>query len=310
MTFLILSDSETFENQIEQEVKKLKNSPKTVIFDISKEIDKKILKYVDDFQTSLVLIYLEKCSEIEAEKINQIYLLAGYILGKNIQIYTNLSELRDSIISKDRNLKFITENKKGLDLIKQIKSNYKKICSFFEQTMARKYLENKGIPCVADCFGMYISKKVNEQNTEICNMFIQAGIDINGKDENGTPMLNVAIRSDNTQMVEKLINLGCDINCISEDRGYSPVMDAVWRGNKEITSLLISKGAELNTINKEGQSNLVLAVGADKTEIVKLLAENGADPDIKDAMGMSAYGYASLFKKQEILDILKPYHKE
>ena len=43
--------------------------------------------------------------------------------------------------------------------------------------------------------------------------------------------------------------------------------------------------------------------------IIEALAKAGADPDIKDQMGMSAYGYASLFKKEEILSILEPYHK-
>ena len=44
-------------------------------------------------------------------------------------------------------------------------------------------------------------------------------------------------------------------------------------------------------------------------KIVKLLAENGADPDVKDMMGMSAYTYAVLFKKQRLVEILQPYHK-
>ena len=81
-------------------------------------------------------------------------------------------------------------------------------------------------------------------------------------------------------------------------------------GSFKITKLLIERGAELNTISKEGQSNLVLAVGADRTKICEILAQNGADPDIKDQMGMSAYGYATLFKKTEIVEILKPFHKD
>ena len=32
--------------------------------------------------------------------------------------------------------------------------------------------------------------------------------------------------------------------------------------------------------------------------------------NVKDMMGMSAYNYATLFKKQRLVDILKPYHKE
>ena len=87
-------------------------------------------------------------------------------------------------------------------------------------------------------------------------------------------------------------------------------MDAVWRGNETLTSLLIEKGADVNTISKEGQSNLVLAVGADRYKIIEMLAKAGADPDVKDMMGMSAYNYATLFKKEKIVEILKPFHKE
>ena len=123
-------------------------------------------------------------------------------------------------------------------------------------------------------------------------------------------MLNVAVRNDNEELTKMILDCGADINAVSKDRGYTAVMDAVWKGNKDITKLLISRGAELNTISKEGQSNLVLAVGADKVDICKILVENGADPDIKDQMGMSAYNYACLFKKDKILEIIKPFHKE
>ena len=106
------------------------------------------------------------------------------------------------------------------------------------------------------------------------------------------------------------LELGVNIAAVSDDRGYTAVMDAVWRGNEKITKFLIENGADLNTISKEGQSNLVLAVGAGRENIVKLLAENGSDCDVKDMMGMSAYNYAVLFKKTRIVDILKPFHKE
>ena len=92
-------------------------------------------------------------------------------------------------------------------------------------------------------------------------------------------------------------------------REYSKYMKHVL----ELQENLDVKQAEivdLNTVSKDGQTMLVLAVGADKTEIVKMLAENGANPDIKDGMGMSAYDYAVLFKKTEILSILEKFHKE
>ena len=187
-----------------------------------------------------------------------------------------------------------------------LNSTGKQITENAKKRIAKNKLLDRGIPFTSDCFATYIAKN----KMEIFNEFLEAGMEVNCRDDLGTPMLNIACRNDNFEFVEVLLGLGAELNAISEDRGYTAVMDAVWRGNEKITKYLIDKGAELNTINKEGQTNLVLAVGANRENIVKLLAENGADPDVKDMMGMSAYNYATLFKKQKLVDILKPYHKE
>lgn len=174
------------------------------------------------------------------------------------------------------------------------------------RTSAFDFLFENGYPFDADNFARYIEK----WKKKICQCYLDAGMSVNSRDSDGTPMLNIASRCDNLTAVKWLVSHGAEINAVSKDRGYSAIMDAVWRGNLEITKYLVKQGAELNTISKEGQTMLILAVGADRTEIVQLLAENGADPDIADSMGMSAYGYASLFKKTEILSILEKYHKE
>ena len=134
-------------------------------------------------------------------------------------------------------------------------------------------------------------------------------MDVNTRDADGTPVLNVAIRAEQTECISWLLDSGADINTVSEDRGYTPLMDAVWRGNEAVAQLLIERGAKMNTVNKEGQTMLVLAVGAGREKICRLLVENGEDPDVKDSMGMSAYEYAKLFRKNGIVELLGKYHK-
>ena len=53
----------------------------------------------------------------------------------------------------------------------------------------------------------------------------------------------------------------------------------------------------------------LVQVGSENLEICKILCDAGADVDISDQMGMSAYNYAVLFKKQKLVDILTPFHK-
>ncbi len=160
-----------------------------------------------------------------------------------------------------------------------------------------------GIPFTADSFAHYLEKDV----VDIYRLFIHAGMIVNAKTSEGVPMLSVATRSEHMDQVEWLLSLGADINAISGDRGYSAVMDAVWRKNYKITEFLIKKGADLNIVSTDGQPILVLAVGNGNEKIVQLLLDSGADPDLKDSMGMSARQYASLFKKTAIIEILKQF---
>ena len=300
MTFLLISQNDIFSKVITSSITEIEKNAKIHTSDFSLS---KIRKTIKQFEKlSLILIFKEDNVNITSEELSTLSSITGFAVAKDILVLTNIKELHNlSFLQKDSIVYLKTKN----EFINYIKQKYESISLNDTKRSSKKKLLEKGIPFTPDCFGTYIAK----DKTDICNLFISGGIDINSRDENGTPMINIAVRNDNEELVKKFIKLGADINAVSEDRGYTPVMDAVWRGNLELTKLFIKEGAELNTINKEGQTNLVLAVGANKTKIIEALAKAGADPDIKDQMGMSAYGYASLFKKEEILSILEPYHK-
>ena len=226
----------------------------------------------------------------------------GFLIGRVKRFYTlnnewasNMEFFKNvSIFSGERLL-----NEKLESQIDSIKNEEKSRDAFSS-------LFNDGIPFTADCFAHHIEK----DNFDICQRFVDAGININCRTEDGTPMLNVAIRSEQNRMVEWLLSQNVDIDAVSNDRGYSAVMDAVWKNNYELTKTLVERGANLNFIGRDGQSVLVLAVGAGKLNICQLLADSGADPDIKDQMGMSAYGYAKLFNRTDIVEALEKHHKE
>ena len=301
MNYLVISDNDSFSDSISSKIKQLEKSAKIIQVFFKKSEVKKFTKKIEEL--TLCIIYSENESSFSEQSKLRIANACGYAIAKDILVITNLKFLENISLFSSENFRYFSTDNQIFDFIKQ---QYDHINITNEKRIAKKRLLEKGIPFTSDCFATYIAKN----KTEICDLFISAGIDINSRDESGTSMLNVAVRNDNEDFVKQFLSLGADINSVSEDRGYTPVMDAVWRGNLEITKLLVKKGAELNTINKEGQTNLVLAVGADKNDICKVLVEHGADPDIKDQMGMSAYGYATLFRKEKLIEILKPYHKE
>lgn len=249
--------------------------------------------FLSEVTHSVVLLSLN-----ENEKIS---CLAGFFAGQGVKIYTTDKNPGGFLLDSGLIQSFESED----DLISFISESYAQILQEQQEEDSYNYLFENGYPFDGDNFARYIEK----WNEKICRCYVDAGMDVNISDSEGTPMLNIAARADNIEAARWLVSCGASLGSVSKDRGYTAIMDAVWRGNAEMTKFFIEKGAELDTISKDGQTMLVLAVGADKTEIVKMLAENGADPDIKDGMGMSAYDYANLFKKTEILSILEKYRK-
>ncbi|MBO4639659.1 MAG: ankyrin repeat domain-containing protein [Treponema sp.] len=301
MNFLLMSNDVVFISKMIEEIKKEEEGALILTTDFQEESLLNIRPSLENI--SLCVIYSDPTIFKSVEESTLLASIVGYLYASNTPVITNDRALAYHTLFTNDSVQFLKDQAK---IISYLKKQYSSIISKNDKRMAKKELMVRGIPFTADCFAQYMSKN----KTEICNLFLEADIDPNSRDDFGTPLLNIAVRNDNLDFVKKLLDAGAKINEASEDRGYTPVMDAVWRGNYDITKFLIEKGAELNTISKEGQSNLVLAVGADRTKICEILAQNGADPDIKDQMGMSAYGYATLFKKTELVEILKPYHKD
>lgn len=300
MKWLIISNNNNFASDVEKVLLNQDKKNKTIVCDF--QIDN-LMKQKKAFPQCAACIIHDDGQKLTEDQNNVIASLYGYFAAIKVPVVTDLKSLTENTFFAKEALDSCNSAE---EIISFIEKKYKKITAESIKRLAKNKLLDRGIPYTSDCFGTYIAKN----KIEVVNEFLEAGMSVNSRDDLGTPMLNIACRYDNFEFVEMLLNLGADLNASSEDRGYTAVMDAVWRGNEKITKYLIDKGAELNTINKEGQTNLILAVGANRESLVKLLAENGADPDVKDMMGMSAYTYSVLFKKEKLVEILKPFHKE
>lgn len=226
--------------------------------------------------------------------------MLGYLIGKGIPVYTT-KKASSSYIPRN-----VCSFESEEELITFVISNYNEIHNQYKKERARNYLFEKGFAFTEDGFSFCVSNGM----LDACKQYVAGGINVNVKNWKGIPLLNTAIRKEKLEIARYLIENGADVNAISLDRGYSALMDAVWCGSEDGVRLLLDNGAKLNIINKDGQTMLILAVGAGRTEICKMLVESGEDPDIKDRMGMSAYEYARLFKKDDIADILEKFHKK
>lgn len=237
------------------------------------------------------------CINIHEIPLRGIYLYAlGLIANSNISIFhtgrrPNLPEnLSNNFFDSSVDIKQLFEN---LDI------HFPEFIKREAEQIAKKELLDRNIPCSTDV----LAQSVIDENLEICELLVNAGVSVDSVDRDGTPMLCIAARNGNMTMLKWLVGKNANINAISEDRGYTPLMDAVWKNKQELVEYLVSIGADLSPISKDGQPIAVLASGVGNTDICKLLAEKGADSNIKDAMGMSAFDYATLFQNKRLLDV-------
>lgn len=301
MKWLLITNENKIEEGLSKKISNFDKKNKIITVDLCD--DKKIKKIKEYKSFAASFVFFQNKNDFSINETSLISMICGILLANEIPLFSNSLFLTENpLFSKKDIFSFSSQD----ELFSLLDKKINLIIQDASKRLSKQKLLDRGIPFTSDCFATYIAKN----KIEIVNDFLQAGMSVNSRDDVGTPMLNIAVRNDNFEFTQMLLDLGAELNASSEDRGYTAVMDAVWRGNEKITSFLIKKGADLNTISKEQQTNLILAVGANRENIVKLLAENGSNPDIKDMMGMSAYTYASLFKKEKLVEILKPYHKE
>jgi len=112
-------------------------------------------------------------------------------------------------------------------------------------------------------------------NLEKVRSFIEAGTDVNAKDESGmTPLLR-AVSREHAAVVKFLVDNGADLNT-GDKWGYVPLVYALWHTDSETVKLLIAKGADVNAKNNDGKTPLDLAVTRNRPAIGELLVAKGA----------------------------------
>lgn len=138
------------------------------------------------------------------------------------------------------------------------------------------------------------------KQAEIMKVLIAAGADITFQSRDET-VLAKALAEGNTDVVKILLNAGIklsniyegamlgDITYVSQFANQStinnyfgrdantPLTGCVKKGNAEMTELLLKKGANPNMANRLGETPIILAVKSQDLNIVKLLAQYGAD---------------------------------
>ncbi len=113
-------------------------------------------------------------------------------------------------------------------------------------------------------------------------------------------------RNNDYTSLETLLKNGLNPN-LTNHKGDSLLMLACYYNSVECVKLLLQYKAEVDKTNDKNLTPLSGVCFKGYVEVAKLLLENGANPDLKNPMGMTPYDFAILFRRKEIIKLLKKY---
>jgi ankyrin repeat protein len=179
---------------------------------------------------------------------------------------------------------------------------------------------------------------IEEGNIELIRQAILSGYDINHQIDGEITLLMVAASTGNLEVVKLLVKSGANVNQIL-DNGSIPLLCAtnidnlevfnylvtlailetnkilllqyVFDGQLDFIKSLINTGIDVDTCQEKGMTHengrtaLILAISEEYLEIVKILIESGADPNLRDEDSSdSPLIYAVRKQNTEIVDLL------
>src|SRR4026209_1137897 len=103
----------------------------------------------------------------------------------------------------------------------------------------------------------------------------------------GDPRLIVAVKSNDPATVRSLVAQHVDVNATEAD-GSTPLHWAVQRDNLDVTSLLLSAGANAKAATRYNVTPLFLAATNGNAAIIERLLKAGADPQGTPGEGQAA----------------------
>ncbi|MDB5859732.1 MAG: putative ankyrin repeat harboring protein [Ramlibacter sp.] len=117
------------------------------------------------------------------------------------------------------------------------------------------------------------------------------------KDE--SPLMMAALRG-HTELARKLIARDADVN----KTGWAPLHYAATGGHLELMQLLLDENAYIDAESPNRTTPLMMAAQYGTTAAVKLLLEAGADPNLRNELGLSAADFALRANRRDAAELI------
>jgi hypothetical protein len=147
--------------------------------------------------------------------------------------------------------------------------------------------------------GLYLA--LRDENLKAAKVLIDwpgTNVDIRTpKDE--SPLMIAALKG-HLDMVKKLVARGADVN----KPGWAPLHYAATGGHVEIMQLLLDQNAYIDAESPNGTTPLMMAAQYGSEAAVKLLLDAGADPSLKNQLGLTAIDFANRASRDDSAELI------
>lgn len=127
----------------------------------------------------------------------------------------------------------------------------------------------------------------------------------NARDYNDIPAIVAAASVGDAGMVKELLKYGAIPDLAVKGTGMTALMQGAMRGDVMVIAVLATSGATLDLPDDLGETALIKAVKEGRRTIVRHLLDAGADPELTDYSGYSAYDHAQRSRDNQIRAYLK-----
>lgn len=126
---------------------------------------------------------------------------------------------------------------------------------------------------------------------------------IDAVDKNGTSMLILASYRGNIDVAKFIIKNTKNIDYVSEMG--TALMGATYKGQLDLVNILLDNKANPNVADANGTTALMLAIQIQKVDLVNLLLKYKADKTLKTKDGKTAFEFAAFSGNETIINTLK-----
>ncbi|MCO1334134.1 ankyrin repeat domain-containing protein [Microbulbifer sp. OS29] len=117
-----------------------------------------------------------------------------------------------------------------------------------------------------------------------------------------------AARVGDTQVLREFSQAGFPLE-LRNAKGYSALMIATYNGNAEAVDYLLQKGADACAQDRRGNTALMAAIFRAEMAIASTLLKQNCDPLQANKAGHSAEDFASVFGRDQLVQLLQQQRK-